>query len=71
MKAAPVARTRGRGRTPHPKPAPRGNPAPLTLLDILPDRSPTSPEDQDSRRSLDGIKDGSTSNFSRYRTKAP
>ncbi len=57
MKAAPIAKTRGRGRTPRPKPAPRGGPVPLTLDDILPDRSPTSPEDQDSRQSLGKIKD--------------
>ena len=58
MKAAPVVvRTRGRSRTPHPKPAPRGDLAPLTLLDILPGRNPTAPEDRDSWQSLGKIKD--------------
>ncbi len=57
MKAAPVAKTRGRNRTPHPKPAPGGDLAPLTLLDILPGRNPTAPEDRDSWQSLGKIKD--------------
>ena len=63
MKAAPVAKTRGMGRTPHPKPSPHGDPAPLTLDDILPDHSPASPKDQDSRQSLGKIKDGVIENL--------
>ena len=63
MKAAPVAKTRGRGRTPRPEEAPRGDLAPLTLLDILPDRSPTAPEDRDSWQSLGKIKDGVIENL--------
>ena len=58
MKAAQVAKTRGGSRTPRPKPAPRGGTAPLTLDDILPDRTPTAPEDRDSRRSFKEGKDG-------------
>lgn len=63
MKAAPVAKTRGSSRTPHPKEAPRGDPAPLTLDDILPNYSPTSTENQDSRQSLGKIKDGLIENL--------
>lgn len=69
MKAAPIAKTRGRSRTPDPKPAPRGGPAPLTLDDILPDHSPTAPEGQDSRQSSKEIKDGITNNLSFYRAR--
>ena len=44
-------------RTHRPEPMPRGDPAPLTLDDILPGRNPTAPEDRDSRQSLGKIKD--------------
>ncbi len=57
MKATPVAKTQDRGRAPHSKPAPREDLAPLTLLDILPGRNPTAPEDRDSWQSLGKIKD--------------
>ena len=58
MRAATVAKTRGKSRTPRPKPAPHGDLAPLTLDDILPDRSPNTPEDQNGQRSFREIKDG-------------
>ena len=48
---------RDRGLTPHQKPTPRGDSAPLTLLDILPDRNPTATEHRDSWRSIGELKD--------------
>ena len=58
-----MTKNQGRGRTPRPKLAPCGGPAPLTLDDILPDRSPTTPEDRDRRQSPGKIKDGIKENL--------
>ena len=44
--------------SPHQRPKPHGDLAPLTLLDILPDRTATAMEPLDSWRSLGEIKDG-------------
>ena len=49
---------RDRGFTPHQTPPPHGDLAPLTLLDILPDRNPTATEHRDSWRSFGEIADG-------------
>ena len=47
-----------RGPSLHPRPKPRGHQAPLTLLDILPDRHPTATEHLDSWRSFGEISAG-------------
>ena len=70
MKAAPIAKTRGRGRTHRPKEAPRGDLAPLTLLDILPNRSATIPEGRDSPQAFGKISTGIIGKPSSYRAKA-
>jgi len=58
MRAASVEKIRGRSRTPRPKPAPHGDLAPLTLDDILPDRSATIPEGRGSSQAFRKVKDG-------------
>ena len=50
--------------SPHQRPKPRGDLAPLTLLDILPDRTATAMEPLDSWRSLGEINAGIISNLS-------